>query len=276
MSSKRSGRRTLSLSCELADGIPEFGSVEPNHVSGETVSGAALGGMPAPYGYWLAIRALCDRYGILLHLDEVMCGMGRTGTYFAFEQEGIKPDIVTVGKGLGGGYQPISAMLVNEKILNVLRQGTSSFNHGHTFQAHPVGCATALKVQQIIKRDRLVERCAEQGAKLEKMLHDVFGDAEFVADIRGRGLLKCLEFMLDPMTKTPFPQETAFGTKFQLATFDSGVAIYPGAGTVDGFVGDHVLVAPPYTVSDKELAITVSTMKKAYDRTAAELFRAKI
>lgn len=253
-----------------------FGDIVSNPPSGEPVSGAALGAMPAPKGYWSAIRALCSKYGILLHLDEVMCGMGRTGTYFAFEQEGIKPDIVTIGKGLGGGYAPTSAMLVNDKILDVLRKGTSSFNHGHTYQAHPVSCAVALKVQQIVKRDGLVERCAEKGEKLNKLLQDAFVGAEYVAEIRGRGLFRCVEFMLDPRTKTPFTKDTAFGTKVQTATFDLGVAIYPGAGTIDGVIGDHVLVAPPYTVSDEELEITVLAMKKAYEKTVAELYRSKL
>ena len=232
--------------------------------------------MPAPTGYWPAVRALCDRHGVLLHLDEIMCGMGRTGTYFAFEQEGIKPDIVTIGKGLGGGYAPISAMLVNDKVLDALRQGTSSFNHGHTFQAHPIACAVALRVQQIVKRERLVERCMEQGEKLRGLLEDALCGAEFVADIRGRGLFQAVEFMLDPRTKTPFSRETAFGAKVQLSTFDLGVAIYPGAGTVDGVMGDHVLVSPAFTVTDEELATTVLAMKKAYEQTVAGLFKAKI
>lgn len=227
--------------------------------------------MAAPRGYWPAIRALCDRYGILLHLDEVMCGTGRTGTYFAFEQEGIQPDIVTIGKGLGGGYAPIAGLLINSKIVDVLKAGSSTFNHGQTYQAHPTSCATALAVQEIVLRERLVGRCAKQGIKLEQLLRNTFKNSKYVGDIRGRGLFWCVEFMEDIAGKIPFPTEMAFGSKVQLAAFDLGIAMYPGAGTVDGLRGDHVLIAPPYTVSDEELETMVSTLKKAYDQVVAEL-----
>ncbi|KAL1645294.1 hypothetical protein SLS61_008363 [Didymella pomorum] len=252
----------------------EFLRVGPETVIsfiGETVSGATLGAMAAPRGYWPAIRALCDRYGILLHLDEVMCGTGRTGTYFAFEQEGIQPDIVTIGKGLGGGYAPIAGLLINSKIVDVLKAGSSTFNHGQTYQAHPTSCATALAVQEIVLRERLVGRCAKQGIKLEQLLRNTFKNSKYVGDIRGRGLFWCVEFMEDIAGKIPSPTEMAFGSKVQLAAFDLGIAMYPGAGTVDGLRGDHVLIAPPYTVSDEELEIMVSTLKKAYDQVVAEL-----
>jgi adenosylmethionine-8-amino-7-oxononanoate aminotransferase len=239
------------------------------------VSGAALGAMAAPKGYWPAVRILCDKHGILLHLDEVMCGMGRTGTYFAFEQEGIKPDIVTIGKGLGGGYAAIAGMLVNDKIIDALRKGTSSFNHGHTFQAHPVSSAIAYKVQQIVRKERLVERSAEKGEEVTNLLQEAFTGAKYVADIRGSGLFHAVEFMRDPATKEPFAKEVGFAARVQLAAFDLGVAVYLGVGTVDGFLGDHVLVAPPYTVSDKELAITVMALKKAYDKAVAGLDNAE-
>ncbi|KAI1665825.1 Aminotransferase [Pyrenophora tritici-repentis] len=238
---------------------------------GETVSGATLGAMAPPKGYWASIRTLCDKYGILLHLDEVMCGTGRTGTYFAFEQEGIQPDIVTIGKGLGGGYAPIASMLINRKIVDTLKRGSSTFNHGQTYQAHPTSCATALAVQEIIKRDQLVTRCAAQGQKLGRLLQDTFKECKHVGDIRGRGLFWCVEFVEDAITKTPFPPKIAFGSILQLAAFDLGVAVYPGVGTVDGLKGDHVLVAPPYTVTDAELDIIVSTLRKAYDKTVKQL-----
>jgi adenosylmethionine-8-amino-7-oxononanoate aminotransferase len=238
---------------------------------GETVSGATLGAMAAPRGYWPAIRALCDKYGILLHLDEVMCGTGRTGTYFAFEQEGIQPDIVTIGKGLGGGYAPIAGMLINSKVVDVLKAGSSAFNHGQTYQAHPTSCATALAVQDIVQREQLVNRCAKQGRKLEELLRDTFEGSKYVGDIRGRGLFWCVEFMEDIAGKIPFPADTAFGSKVQLAAFDLGVAVYPGAGTVDGLRGDHILIAPPYTVSDEELVIAVSTLRRAYEKVVAEV-----
>ncbi|KAL5375330.1 hypothetical protein PMIN06_011522 [Paraphaeosphaeria minitans] len=199
----------IRLVSEIEEVFERVGAKNIISFSGESVSGAALGSMPAPQGYWPAVRALCDKYGILLHLDEVMCGTGRTGTYFAFEQEGIKPDIVTIGKGLGGGYAPISAMIVNDKVLEVLRRGTSSFNHGHTFQAHAICCAIALKVQQIVKGEGLVERCAEIGEKLAKLLDEAFHGAKYMAERRGRGLFQSIEFMLDPRTKTTLSKKTS-------------------------------------------------------------------
>ncbi|KAF3038155.1 hypothetical protein E8E12_007388 [Didymella heteroderae] len=238
---------------------------------GETVSGATLGAMAAPRGYWPAVRALCHKYGILLHVDEVMCGTGRTGTYFAFEQEGIQPDIVTIGKGLGGGYAPIAGMLINGKVVDILKAGSSTFNHGQTYQAHPTSCATALAVQEIVQREQLVNRCAKQGRKLEQLLRDTFATSKYVGNIRGRGLFWCVEFMEDTAQKIPFPAEMSFGSSVQLAAFDMGIAAYPGAGTVDGLKGDHVLIAPPYTVSDEELVITVSTLKRAYDQIVTQL-----
>ncbi|EED18777.1 adenosylmethionine-8-amino-7-oxononanoate aminotransferase, putative [Talaromyces stipitatus ATCC 10500] len=231
----------------------------------EPVVGATSGCVPAPRGYFRGVRDLCEEYGILLHLDEVMCGVGRTGTYFAFEQEGIQPDIVTIGKGLGGGYVPISAMLLGDKVVDSLRRGTSAFNHGQTFQAHPVACAAALAVQKIVKRDHLLQRCAECGQKLGRMLWETFADCRYVGDIRGRGLFWAMEFVQDPSTRAPFPKHIAFGARIHKAAFDFGVAIYPGTGTVDGVNGDHVLIAPPFTVSDEELCLLVSTLKRAYD-----------
>ncbi|VUC20095.1 unnamed protein product [Clonostachys rosea] len=238
----------------------------------ETVVGAASGTMPAPKGYWPAVRNLCNKYGILLHLDEIMCGMGRTGTLFAFEQEGIRPDIVTIGKGLGGGYAPIAAMLINSTIVDSLRKGTSAFNHGQTYQAHPVSCATALAVQNIVRRDGLLERVKILGSKLQDLLSTTFTDCDYVGDIRGRGLFWSLEFVENKARKSPFPKEFHFGPRVQQAAFNIGVAIYPGSGTIDGLSGDHVLIAPPYTTTEEELEVAVATVKKAYNEVVAAYF----
>jgi adenosylmethionine-8-amino-7-oxononanoate aminotransferase len=222
--------------------------------------------MLPPKGYWSSVRALCDKYNILLHLDEIMCGTGRTGTYFAFQPEDIQPDIVTVGKGLGGGYAPIAGMLINGKIVEALRAGSSSFNHGQTYQAHPTSCATALAVQNLVRRDKLVARCALQGEKLSKILRETFRTCQHVGDIRGRGLFWGIEFVQDKATKVPFCKDLGFGRQMQQAAFRMGVAVYPGVGTINGWEGDHVLLAPPYTVSDEELAVIALTLKKAYVR----------
>ncbi|KAL7799800.1 pyridoxal phosphate-dependent transferase [Trichoderma ceciliae] len=231
----------------------------------EPVVGATAGCVTAPKGYFRGVRSLCDKYGILLHFDEVLCGMGRTGSYFAFEQEdGVLPDIVTIGKGLSGGYVPLAAMLVNQRIVDTLRQGTSIFNHGHTFQAHPTACSAALAVQKIVRRESLVTRCAHMGIKLGQRLRAELGHCKYVGDIRGRGLLWALEFVQDRETKTPFETPVGFGARVQQTAFDLGVAVYPCEGTVDGIVGDHILLAPPFNISEEELDLIVTTLGRAY------------
>ena len=227
--------------------------------------------MAAPKGYWLAVRKLCDKYGILLHLDEVMCGSGRVGTYFAFEQEGIQPDIVTLGKGLGGGYTPIAGMLINDKIVQSLRNGSSAFNHGHTYQAHPVTCAAGLAVQKILKREGLVQRVARLGDTLGALVKAAFTDSLHVGDIRGRGFFWSIEFVEDKASKRPFAKSVNFGNNIQRVTFERGVAVYPGAGTIDGILGDHVTLAPPYTATVEEMQTAVSTLKAAYDEVVLSL-----
>lgn len=231
----------------------------------EPIVGATSGCVPAPAGYFRAVREICDRYGILLVLDEVMCGMGRSGSYFAFEQEGVVPDILTIGKGLGGGYAPIAGVLVSRKVVDRLRDGTGMFNHGQTYQAHPLSCASALAVQKIIKRDGLVARCRSMGQFLEGELREALEGRKHVGNIRGRGLFWAVEFVQNKETKRSFEPRLEFGHRVQKKAFDLGVAIYPGAGTVDGVRGDHVLIAPPYTITETELRKIVEVVREAYD-----------
>ncbi|CAH0000077.1 unnamed protein product [Clonostachys byssicola] len=263
---------TQRLIAEIEEEFLRLGPENIISFMAETVVGAASGTMTAPKGYWSAVRDLCNKYGILLHLDEIMCGMGRTGTLFAFEQEGIQPDIVTIGKGLGGGYSPIAAMLINSTIVDSLRTGTSAFNHGQTYQAHPVSCATALAVQNILRRDGLLERVKILGSKLHDLLLTTFAGCDYVGDIRGRGLFWSLEFMENKAQKRPFPREFHFGPRVQQAAFTMGVAVYPGSGTIDGLNGDHVIFAPPYTTTEEELEVAVATVKKAYDEVLSAYF----
>ena len=231
----------------------------------EPIVGATSGCVPAPPGYFRSVREICDRYGILLILDEVMCGIGRSGSFFALEQEDVVPDIMTIGKGLGGGYAPIAGVLVSEKVVDGLRNGTGMFNHGQTYQAHPLTCASALAVQKIIKRDNLVERCKERGHFLERELRGALEGRKYVGNIRGRGLFWGIEFVQNQETKGSFDPKVEFGYRVQRKAFDLGVAIYPGAATVDGVRGDHVLVAPPYTVTEAELREIVLVVREAYD-----------
>ncbi|MDU7588519.1 MAG: aminotransferase class III-fold pyridoxal phosphate-dependent enzyme [Acidovorax sp.] len=211
------------------------------------------------------VRALCDKYGILLVLDEIMCGTGRTGTFFAFEQEGVVPDIVTAAKGLGGGYAAIAGIYVHGKVIDALRQGSNAFNHGHTYQAHPISCAASLAVQKIVRREGLVSRCRAMGKVLESLLRAELGHLRTVGDIRGRGLFWAVEFVKDRETRETFDPKVGFGNRVQQEAFRRGVAVYPGAGTVDGVRGDHVLLAPPLVVTEEELRTVCRVLREAIE-----------
>jgi len=246
----------------------EFQRLGPDTVAAfcaETVVGAAAGCVTAVPGYFAAMRAVCDRHGALLILDEVMCGMGRTGSLHAWEQEGIAPDIQAVAKGLGGGYAPIGGILAAGRVIAALRDGSGGFMHGQTYQAHPVACAAALEVQRIVAEDGLVAGAARQGGRLERLLVERFGNHSAVGDIRGRGLFQALEFVADRATRTPFDPARGIAEAVKQAALDRGLGIYPCIGTLDGVRGDHVIVAPPYIVTDAELTEIVDRLGEAVD-----------
>lgn len=246
----------------------EFQRLGPNTVAAfcaETVVGAATGCVSALPGYFAAIRAVCDRHGALLILDEVMCGMGRTGTLHAWEQEGIAPDIQAVAKGLGGGYAPIGAILASARVIAALRDGSGGFMHGQTYQAHPVACAAALEVQRILQDEALVANVARQGNTLERLLTERFGNHRHVGDVRGRGLFWALEFVSDRGGRTPFAPSAGIAERTKQAALDRGLGVYPCVGTLDGTQGDHVIVAPPYTVTNADLAEIVDRLGAAVD-----------
>src|SRR5438477_5809943 len=231
----------------------EFQRLGPDNVAAfiaEPVVGATAGCVPPPEGYFRAVRDICNRHGALLILDEVMCGMGRTGTLHAWEQEGVAPDIQAVAKGLGGGYQPIGAMLASGRVIDAIRQGSGSFQHGHTYLAHPMACAAALEVQKIISEEHLLDSVKERGAQLERRLTERFGNHRHVGDVRGRGLFQAIELVADRATRTPFDPALKLNTKIKAAAFARGLACYPMGGTVDGRIGDHVMLAPPFIVSE--------------------------
>lgn len=231
----------------------------------EPVVGATAGCVPAPEGYFRAVREICDRHGALLILDEVMCGMGRTGTLHAWEQEGIVPDLQAVAKGLGGGYEPIGATLASGKIVDAVRAGSGAFQHGHTYLAHPMACAAALAVQKVIAEDELLERVRDMGAMLEDRLIDRFGNHRHVGDIRGRGLFRGVELVADRSSKEPFDPALKLNLRVKQAAMERGLACYPAGGTADGRRGDHVLLAPPYIVSPAEIDILVDRLGTAID-----------
>jgi adenosylmethionine-8-amino-7-oxononanoate aminotransferase len=235
----------------------------------ETVVGATAGAVPAVPGYFARVREICDRYGVLLILDEVMCGMGRTGTRHACEQEGIVPDLLVVAKGLGGGYQPIGAVLVSRTVYDAFARGSGRFQHGHTYLGHPVACAAALAVQKVIDAEGLLARVRVMGGRLRSMLAERFGAHPHVGDIRGRGLFLALELVREPASKEPFDPKRALHAAVKREAMARGLLVYPMGGTIDGERGDHVLLAPPFTVAEPDLATITERLGEAVDAAIA-------
>ncbi len=241
------------LAAELEQEILRLGADQVMAFVAEPVVGATLGAVPAVSGYFKKIREVCDRYGVLLVLDEVMCGMGRTGTLFASEQEGVTPDLTTVAKGLGAGYQPIGATLVSSKIYNAIAQGSGFFQHGHTYIGHATACAGALAVQKVIESKQLLPQVVRLGEQLMLRLKDRFGEHPHVGDIRGRGLFQGLELVADRDSKTPFDPALKLNAKIKKAAMAAGLMCYPMGGTLDGLRGDHILLAPPFILQESHL-----------------------
>lgn len=266
---KRESEQDAAFAARLAAELEaEFQRLGPDTVAAfiaEPVVGATAGCVAAPEGYFKAVREICDRHGALLILDEVMCGMGRTGTLHAWEQEGISPDIQAIAKGLGGGYQPIGAMLARGSIVDTIRDGSGAFQHGHTYLAHPLACAAALEVQHIIRDEKLLDRVKERGRQLELRLTERFGNHRHVGDIRGRGLFWAIELVEDRASRKPFERALRLHQRIKAAAFEIGLACYPSGGTVDGQSGDHVLLAPPYIATSDEIDMIVERLGTAAD-----------
>ena len=221
----------------------------------EPVVGAALGCVPSVPGYLKAMRDVCHKHGALFILDEVMSGMGRCGTLHAWQDEDVVPDLQTIGKGLGGGYQPVAAVLISSRVVSILLNGSGQFIHGQTYQGMPVQAAAALEVQRIVREEGLVDNVKRQGLYLEKCLRSRLADHPNVGDIRGRGLFWGLEFVKNKITKEPFDArlgvaqrvlETAISAPFNMT-------MYPGTGCADGIRGDHVILAPAYNVTKEDI-----------------------
>jgi adenosylmethionine-8-amino-7-oxononanoate aminotransferase len=250
----------------------EFRRLGPETVTAfcaETVVGAAAGCVTAVPGYFKAVREVCDRYGALLILDEVMSGMGRTGTLHAWEQEGVSPDIQAIAKGLGGGYQPIGGILVGGRIIGALQAGSGSFVHGQTYQSHPVACAAALEVQRIIREENLLANVIDAGNELDALLVERFGNHRHIGDIRGRGLFRAVEFVTDRASKATFEPSLKLNERVKDEAFKRGLCVYPSTGTADGLRGDHVIVSPPYVVSKQEIGMIVDRLGDAVDAALA-------
>ena len=229
----------------------------------ETVAGATIGAVPPVAGYFKRVRELCDRYGVLLILDEVMCGMGRCGTLWTFEQEGIVPDLVAVAKGLGAGYQPIGALMISKEIADTIQRGTGFFQHGHTYIGHAAACAGALAVQKRLHDDGLLKKVGPTGATLEGKLRDAFANHPHIGDIRGRGLFWGIEIVEDRATKKPFDPKLRMHARVKRKALDAGLMCYPMGGAIDGVHGDHVLLAPPFIVDEGQLDELVDKLDTA-------------
>jgi len=256
------GRRLLA---ELAETIERLGGDTVIAFVAETVGGATQGAVTPVPGYLRGVRELCSRHGILLILDEVMCGMGRCGTLHACEAEAVAPDLLVVAKGLGGGYQPIGAVLAQARVIEAIARGSGAFQHGHTYIGHAMACAAALAVQRVIRRDGLLQQVQRQGSGLRERLQAAFGAHPHVGDLRGRGLFQAIELVADRERKTPFDPALKLHAKVKAAAMAEGLMVYPMGGTIDGRQGDHVLLAPPFIVDDAALDQIVQRLARALD-----------
>ena len=259
----------LRAAQELEDEILRLGPETVMAFMAEPVVGATMGAVPAAEGYYKRVREICDRYGVLLILDEVMCGMGRTGHLFASEADGIAPDIVCIAKGLGAGYQPIGAMLCSGEIYDAIRAGSGFFQHGHTYLGHPVAAAAGLAVVTKLVGSGLVARAATQGEKLQSALVTAFGQHPHVGDIRGRGLFRGIELVEDRSAKTPFAPDRKVAGRIKAAAMEAGLICYPMPGTRDGKHGDHVLLAPPFIIEDAQIDELVGKLGTAIEAALA-------
>ena len=259
------------LVAELEETIARLGPDSVIAFVAETVGGATAGCLPPVPGYFRRVRELCDHHGILLIADEVMCGMGRTGTLQTVEQEANVPDLMAIARGMGGGYQPIGGVLVHSRIVAALEQGSGFFQHGHTYVGHPVACAAALAVQKVLQRDHLLDAVKTLGARLSAQLHAQFDARPHTGDIRGRGLLMAIELVEDKPSKRPFDPALRLHARIMKEAMARGLIVYPMGGTVDGNRGDHVLVAPPFVSTPEEIDEIVRRLGAAVDAALATL-----
>ncbi len=251
------------LAQELESEIDRLGGNTVIAFVAETIAGATLGAAPPVPGYFKRVREICDRHGILLVLDEVMCGMGRCGTLWAFEDEGIVPDMVTIAKGLGAGYQPIGALIVAKTIYDAIVAGSGFFQHGTTYLGHAAACAGALAVQRRLRHDGVLARVKPMGELLEQALRSRFAEHPQVGDIRGRGLFWALELVQDRAAKRPFDPGRRLHARIKQAALDAGLLCYPMGGTLDGVQGDHVLLAPPFIIEPPQIGEILDKLERA-------------
>ncbi|UGA56116.1 aspartate aminotransferase family protein [Vibrio sp. VB16] len=252
---------SIRVANKLETTILEVGPENIMAFVAEPVVGATAGAVPATDGYFKRIRQICDKYDVLLILDEVMCGAGRTGTFFAFEQDDIIPDLVTMAKGLGAGYQPIGAVVASDEIYDTIANGSGFFQHGHTFMGHPMACASALATIKTIINDQLLAKVTDLGSKLKQKLEDALLPLPYVGDIRGRGLFLAIELVANKEDKSPLAVSTQANKTIKQAAMKNGLMCYPMAGTIDGKRGHHILIAPPFIIEETQLDELVDKLK---------------
>ena len=261
------------LADELEAAILDLGPQTVCAFVAETVVGATVGAAPPVVSYFKKIRAVCDKYGVLLILDEVMSGMGRTGYLFACEEDGVVPDLLVVAKGLGAGYQPIGAVLAHKRIYDAIVGGTGFFQHGHTYIGHATACAAALEVQTVIAEERLLDNVLARGEQLRMRLNDEFAQHLHVGDIRGRGLFVGVELVADRDSKAPLPPEFKTHARVKQCAMEHGLLVYPMGGTIDGHRGDHVLLAPPFITSADEVEMIVERLVASINAAIASVYK---
>ena len=261
------GRRAAD---ELATKIESLGAENVLAFICEPVVGATSGAVPPVPGYLRRIREICDHFGVLLIFDEVMCGMGRTGTLYACEQDGAAPDLMAIAKGLGAGYQPIGAMLASRRIYEVIADGSGFFQHGHTYMGHATACAAALAVQQVIRDQDLLTNVQRQGQRLNAALHERFDDHPNIGDIRGRGLFLGLELVADRATKEALDPRRQIHARIKREAMDRGLICYPMGGTIDGLRGNHVLLAPPFIIEEGHVVEIAVKLGEAIEAALAD------
>jgi adenosylmethionine-8-amino-7-oxononanoate aminotransferase len=253
----------LRIADELETAITRLGAANVAAFFAEPVTGASLGCAPPVPGYLKRLREICDRHGVLLVFDEVMCGMGRTGYKYACAEDDVVPDILIMAKGLGAGYQPIGAYLAHERIVEALESGSGMLKHGHTYAGHTMACAAALAVQDVIAEEDLIARVQSLGRKMRLRLDEVFGQHPHVGDIRGRGLFLALELVADRETKQPFDPKRKLWLEIRKAAMAEGLICYPSGGCADGTMGDHILLAPPFNMTDGQIDETIDKLGRA-------------
>ena len=229
----------------------------------EPVGGSSTGASTPRPEYFRTIREICDRHDVLFVADEILCGAGRTGSWWAIEPYGVAPDLMTLGKGISGGYAALSAVAAPERIVDVIANGSGSLLHGQTFSFHPVACAAGLAAVRLLKRDRLVERCANLGRVLQRRLATL-AELPHVGDVRGRGLLAGIEFVEDKASRAPFPRAAKFVEAFTEAAHGAGLVVWPNVGHADGVNGDLVAVAPPFIITEQEIEELVTRFTRAH------------